>query len=423
VTRLDIRSIFVGQRPLVKPAHAKNTKKISRKHEVFMIQKGFITEEKLFSLFDEYAEKNNIKPAFNGTEKTILLLECSTLRYKTLEKGKLSEELNWAERNVLVQAFQKRMAKLKTQGVAFKSTPDQLAAKAIDHLKGKISVEDAIDPSVDDRTMAAIAIGKGGNGFHHLLNAKMEGAPADYGFVIGKDYSEALADKDHEDHELALVLKEQMAPLPDVDPELTKTAETKEFMNTPLARTIRSIPALAMVIGPDKYRALHDYSKNGRVINETNKEGLKEFIKIVKEVREAQERGFYAINVKGFDGQEHTFVLRLSIKSGVFNKCGNYSMLVREDVGIVPKAEALKVFATGTDEHTNVDTAAVKKFYGLTGGVSATVDISPSGKIILPPNPTNPNAGPGPRTDVDTLPSPTAEVPTGSGSSALTQKN
>ncbi len=43
VTRKDIRSIFVGQRPLVKPAHAKNTKKISRKHEVFMTQKGFIT--------------------------------------------------------------------------------------------------------------------------------------------------------------------------------------------------------------------------------------------------------------------------------------------------------------------------------------------------------------------------------------------
>ncbi len=43
VTRQDIRSIFVGQRPLVKPAHAKNTKKISRRHEVFMTQKGFIT--------------------------------------------------------------------------------------------------------------------------------------------------------------------------------------------------------------------------------------------------------------------------------------------------------------------------------------------------------------------------------------------
>jgi glycerol-3-phosphate dehydrogenase len=43
VTRQDIRSIFVGQRPLVKPAHAKNTKKISRKHEVFKTQNGLIS--------------------------------------------------------------------------------------------------------------------------------------------------------------------------------------------------------------------------------------------------------------------------------------------------------------------------------------------------------------------------------------------
>ena len=35
VTRKDIKALFVGQRPLVKPAHAKNSKKISRKHEIF----------------------------------------------------------------------------------------------------------------------------------------------------------------------------------------------------------------------------------------------------------------------------------------------------------------------------------------------------------------------------------------------------
>ncbi len=43
VTRKDIRALFVGQRPLVKPAHAQNTKKISRKHEIFETANGLIS--------------------------------------------------------------------------------------------------------------------------------------------------------------------------------------------------------------------------------------------------------------------------------------------------------------------------------------------------------------------------------------------
>ncbi len=43
VTRQDVRSVFAGQRPLVKPQHAKNTKKISRKHEILLTQNGLIS--------------------------------------------------------------------------------------------------------------------------------------------------------------------------------------------------------------------------------------------------------------------------------------------------------------------------------------------------------------------------------------------
>jgi Glycerol-3-phosphate dehydrogenase len=43
VTRKDIRSVFCGQRPLVKPANAKNTAKISRKHEIIETSNGLIT--------------------------------------------------------------------------------------------------------------------------------------------------------------------------------------------------------------------------------------------------------------------------------------------------------------------------------------------------------------------------------------------
>ncbi len=43
VTRNEIRSVFCGQRPLVTSANAKNTAKISRKHEIFQTSNGLVT--------------------------------------------------------------------------------------------------------------------------------------------------------------------------------------------------------------------------------------------------------------------------------------------------------------------------------------------------------------------------------------------
>jgi glycerol-3-phosphate dehydrogenase len=43
VSRADIRSVFTGQRPLVRPANAANTAKISRKHEILYSQSGILS--------------------------------------------------------------------------------------------------------------------------------------------------------------------------------------------------------------------------------------------------------------------------------------------------------------------------------------------------------------------------------------------
>lgn len=43
VTHDDILAVFCGQRPLVKPANAKNTAKISRKHELSITKNGLVT--------------------------------------------------------------------------------------------------------------------------------------------------------------------------------------------------------------------------------------------------------------------------------------------------------------------------------------------------------------------------------------------
>src|SRR6185437_1187149 len=43
ITKADIRSVFSGLRPLVKPAHTTNSAKISRKHEIFYSKSGIIS--------------------------------------------------------------------------------------------------------------------------------------------------------------------------------------------------------------------------------------------------------------------------------------------------------------------------------------------------------------------------------------------
>ena len=169
-------------------------------------------------------------------------------------------------------------------------------------------------------------------------------------------------------------------------------------------------------MGPKNFEQLHDYSKTSDVVK--NHDGLKQLVDIIKKVQDAQDKNLWAINIEGYDHQQHTFLLRLDIDTGVFNKCGNYTPLYREKVAIVPKqAQMLKVFATESKGYAGVDVTRVKKFYGLTGGISATVEITPAGEII-PPKVVTPAAGPGGKVDVDTPQHPTPMLPGGGGSTA-----
>jgi glycerol-3-phosphate dehydrogenase len=81
ISRQDIRAIFVGQRPLVKPAQAKNTKKISRKHEIFMTQNGLISivggkwtiYRRMGQDTLDFAVRQGLLPASESKTKNLLL--------------------------------------------------------------------------------------------------------------------------------------------------------------------------------------------------------------------------------------------------------------------------------------------------------------------------------------------------------------
>lgn len=81
VTRSDIRSVFVGQRPLAKPALAKDSKKISRKHEIFCTKNNFITivggKWTIYRRMGEdtinFAVQKNLLPQSASVTKNLLL--------------------------------------------------------------------------------------------------------------------------------------------------------------------------------------------------------------------------------------------------------------------------------------------------------------------------------------------------------------
>lgn len=81
VTRLDIRSVFTGQRPLVKPNNKTNSAKISRKHEILYSQSGIISivggkwtiYRKMGEDTIDFAINKGLLPSYKSITKTLHL--------------------------------------------------------------------------------------------------------------------------------------------------------------------------------------------------------------------------------------------------------------------------------------------------------------------------------------------------------------
>lgn len=78
ITELDIKSVFAGQRPLVRPKNAKNSSKVSRKHEILYSDSGLISivggKWTIYRLMGEDTinfaiQKNLLKPSKSITKE------------------------------------------------------------------------------------------------------------------------------------------------------------------------------------------------------------------------------------------------------------------------------------------------------------------------------------------------------------------
>lgn len=342
----------------------------------------------LYAFYDEFSKGKKI-PDFNGREKQILTLELSTLRYTELQYGKTSateksaaykERMRW-NKETLIPFFQKRIDELSAAGKKVTHTAEQLAEKATQDL---MKLDTNMPPSkLEKGTSVSVAIGRGANGLHQILDGGDYSGSSDevdkYGYILGKDYTEALrtATPGDLDYEIALLLVGQLSNLPE-------TSNTKEFMKSNLAMKLASNGGLAFILGKEKYEQVIAYYETGAGDSATP--GIARFMEIVKKIRTAEQEGKEIITVEGEKGVKFQIKVNIKVQSGIFNKCANYTSTINEEVSIIPpnETEAMALLASGSEARTTLTTKSYKQFLGFFGGVTATV------RLGTPPEPGNP---------------------------------
>ncbi len=333
-----------------------------------------LTAEELYSFYDDYAQENKLDKSFNGLEKHILTLELSTLRYQELSRGGAVERANayrnrlkWAE-TTIAPYFEKRIQELARFGQTIPFTAKELAHKAVsdlEHLDTNQSPTQLIEG-----TSVAVAIGRGANGLHQMIDGSLKSTEASnkYGYIIGKNYTEALrSGQPPEDRAIAMILLGQLSHLPE-------RSNLKGFMESNLARIVASNPGLAFILGLEEYNEVIKFYESGN--SDVSK--LTRFMDIVEAIRKAQLEGKDAISVKGKNGVNFMLRAETIIQSGVFNKCANFTGTLHEKVTMIQpsKEEVALLLASSSNSRTTISEKVYKEFIGLLGGVTGAVSLS-----------------------------------------------
>jgi hypothetical protein len=337
------------------------------------------SKETLYTFFDEYAESKKEKP-FSPAEKEQLFLELTEMRYVEMQRGygeqaAYTERLNWAKNNVLIPYFRERIKDVGNPPITMSA--EQLAQKAIDDIK-HLSVSLPAD-QLDPFTSAATALGRGSDGMHMILKI---GNMKEYGYVTGKDYTNALKTKSPDaDYQLALVLKSQIEALPD---DLSSKANLDRFMRSSLAMKTASLDGLTFVLGLEKFSKVKDYYA-GKEVSAADLQPFTDLIKKLENARNNGELNYVHTNEKG---QKYIFLVRQSLKAGVFQKCANYTITYNDEVAILPPEaqEAMQILASQGQAVTTVERSTMLAFNSLFGGVIAGVNIdAPDAPPGIPP--------------------------------------
>lgn len=362
----------------------------------------------LYAFYDEFCKARGFSD-FNGKEKQILTLELSTLRYTELKGLKASaaeksavykERMKW-NKKTLIPFFEKRIAEVQAAGKTVTHTAEQLAEKATQDLM-KLDTN-MLPTKLAKGTSVSVAIGRGADGLHQILDggdySNSSYVVDQYGYIMGKDYTEALrtATPGDLDYEIALLLVGQLSNLPE-------TTNVQEFMKSNLAMKLASNGGLAFILGKEQYDQVIDFYNTGTGNSETP--GIAKFMEIVKKIRAAEQDGKELITVEGQKGVKFQIKVNIKVQSGIFNKCANYTSTINEEIFIIPpnETEAMALMASGSEARTSLTTKSYKQFLGFFGGVTATVRLGAPPEPDTPgkpPEEPKPDAGSGAKVGVD----------------------
>lgn len=373
----------------------------------------------LYEFYNEYAKSKGL-PEFNAAEKSILTLELSTLRYSDLMRGaktkaekdeRLRQRLDWAK-GTLQPYFENRLTELSkagklqlAQGESVQTRAKVLVDKAVEdlrHLNTTMPVT-----QLEKGTSVAVAIGvrpdltggrkgpKLSKGLHQMVDGSREGLQTneldDYGYIFGKDYTDALATgQPKDDHDIALILMDQLSQLPD-------RKDYRAFMESNLARKLASNKGLALILGNSNYEKVVEFYEKGDTTTPTE---LNKFMEIVEQIRQAEQSGKNLISVDGFNGLNFQLKINTKIKSGIFQKCANYTSTIQEDIDIIPPSDQalIRLMASKGESRTTLDVKKYIESVGLTGAATSTVALDTAPAVERPQAP---KAGSGNETTID----------------------
>lgn len=297
---------------------------------------------------------------------------------KKLRKS-LIAKINWVRDKIFIPDFRDAINRL---GIA--ADPTTIAQQLIDDTYGPL-LEKLKSPEFDFRTLNVDEIPAGAILLSGSWKVGGEGALAEtvsYTTLPKREYLihsfgflEGTSVRYSPSSDIGRVLLEVASPIPEED---------SAFLDSKLAIKIASLGAHALLAGNEDYRLITEIYANRTILrtSEKHQKALERFKKLVKDIREAQQKGqTFEVEAAGFTVR---ITMQTEIVGGAYAQCGNPSFYVTE-LGHVEVLREGNVVGVYQETHEVVDITLSKLFtsFGIGVGLLRTdrvVEPVPEGK-------------------------------------------
>lgn len=339
--------------------------------------------KKLLDNVEEFLKKEGKPPLTDDLERTMfvqILLELSIRDIKGTPEQKhsiIERDIKRFLRKDLIEMFQQ---------TSYKAEAAKLAEAVLSHYKTTTFRKDEttaeISPDTTGNLFLTMVRGMNVHGARRSLDYKNEA----YKLLNPKEFR--LDSPDETERKVASALLELQSPL-------NEKASAQKFLNSSLSVEIAKFAPF--FLGPQRAELLAKMytEKIDPTASSEYKETFEAFKKFVLQVREAEKKGEKAIKFGSEFGEVMLFLEDVKIVSGAFQKCGNLTMVARENFRIsLPRHLYLGAKGERTVEVTAQNIAKFSELAILLPFIKFETVARPPEKPGKPGEP-RPEAGPG----------------------------